>query len=683
MTEDAGVCGKDLSKITTINMFFSSLHHYITDESSWSVLTDLWASFAKSPLPRDSLKSYSMFLGKINVVYENNLEVPLKPTNIKCEAKKVSALVKDYIEEQKELSDKFEQKYSWFRSSWLLADILEHTYPEEIEPGRIIAEFLKLLFPEGVEPLRVTYENSEPKLQVSHGTPFHNLISKIGFSVIETSYSSAIGKECLCFGLHCILNPVEKVDLPINITFDIVVKEIIYAPTEFFLSWTNSWWLYFGDYDDDNNSPDMTVSALNILLESCKLSLPISFEYNGKKSVLTPHILGCLFKKINISGCDLSEHSLEVKLTDLINQYRDLRRNVYCGVSPLGFTTAFDLAYVLESNGYDIKKLDFTSILAGGFLDFGNIYLYPENKEPVHCVDEFNSKQAVYLVLFDKALEEGFFELANALISLYLMARALFCQCRFPVSKELQRAISTGLSLPGFRTLKHTLETIIGWSEKYFPSEPLAKLSVKIFKQFLPKQASLHLINNQGPTESKKNSAIEKEVEASFVEQLGQERWNKLSGESKRQLKSAEVLWRRCYADFGFGVQDWSGLVNNYCKVIEKELTDKLCVFYASEEYKVFYETRNHKAIPRHPTTGLLLKELQYYEKLPIGLQELLNNSSQSIHKDKKLSSQLQKLVDFRNQAAHKEEFDMVKYAEFKKLYFSEKVIHRFIDCLS
>jgi len=587
------------------------------------------------------------------------------------------SLCTNYINNETKFSKMYEDKYSFYQSSWGLADVLRETYPVDLDPGKIIGDYLKLFFAE-VMPQPSTSSLQADKILIVHGSEIHKLLCDIGLTCIDASIPVGKRRECLKVALQSFLNPLDQIQITNEILFEDVLQAVIAAPKGFFESWASEWWLPCEK--DQNFSPKISTATLKTLFQHATLQSDGCRETSGKHPVITINLINDLFFKIYEESSLEYDLELELLFADFHYCYSQIRKKNHYGVSPLNYLVASDLCKMLENEGYDISICDLTTILGTGFLFSGGTYLIPSGNGEV-SPSVYEEKEVTYLVLFEKAHKDGFPELANALISLYLIARAFFCKCRFTPDSRLYTAISTGLSLPGARVLQKTLEILVSWVGEYLTSEPAAILSGRFFKQFLPQQAMLHLLHGKG-NEAIKRPSEDADVEAFLVSQLGLERWVKLCNESKNQLKTAETLWRKGFAEFGFGITDCSGLIANYNKVIEKELVDRLETFYFSTQFQSFFEEKAKKKPDKKPSIGILVRELLDYQNLPSNLRKLMDDSRLTVHHDRDLVKELQKIGTFRNQAAHKDEFNIVMYSKFKKIYFQDRLIHRFIDCL-
>ena len=157
-------------------------------------------------------------------------------------------------------------------------------------------------------------------------------------------------------------------------------------------------------------------------------------------------------------------------------------------------------------------------------------------------------------------------------------------------------------------------------------------LSLQFLKQFLPQQVQLHVITGKSTEYNERSGSSAEDVKNFLRGELSENRWQKLSVESQKHLISAEILWLKSYREFGFGINDCSGLITNLCKVIEKELVDRLTVFYFSEPYRNYVKHAYKTEIKDEPTMGWLVKLLNDFDKLSPDLQQSIEDASVMIH---------------------------------------------------
>lgn len=673
MTEKIGVNEKHQDPIS---LFLTGLELLIDKKESWQQLNELWSDYSSRPSGPDSFQCYSSLIKKCSIRSQRESlasnVVPFVSNKEKECSGIISGFINDFCGLEKELKKRYSEKYSWFRPTWEHGEILWATYPDEINPGIIIGEFLPLLFPENLPS-----ENYSAVHEVEVGSQLHELLVKSGYICIEWSEYPPETKKILKVALDNILFQQTLTDSS-DLTFETLLETVLMAPADFFTAWAREWWLLYED--DKNFAPSISSSSLKILFSRAAIWLAGSSNRSRKKPLLSPTMLWDLFYKIREDGSLEYDAELEILLAEFFSEYSRIRKTKYFGASLMSLAVSSDIACELESSGYNMELFDFTILLSSGDRCYGDINF--EQGEGKNAVVEFTKKEKVYITLFHQAVGEGLPELGNALLSLYLLARSLRCNGRFNFAGSLHSAIASGLCLPGAPILVSTLEALTKWSEEILADDAAAKLSGRFFKQFVPKKATLHLLHGEKDDTRKIGSSEEQQAQLVYRTQLGEERWGKLSTSSKRYLVTAEILWKKSAPEFGFGIGDWSPLIINYCKVLEKELVDRLAPFFSSPEFKENFFKRTNRQPDSKPTVGFLVRELQRYDEFSCELKMIIDATRTTLHSDKKLLSEIQKITDLRNQSAHKDEFNMVKFAQFRQMYFDDKIIHRFIDAM-
>lgn len=609
------------------------------------------------------------------------------------------------MEAGERLRDPFREKYSWFFPSHCIAPLLEESYPEELDPGRIIARHLQLFFPEEYpeeyQMLIHGYPRT-PAFKIAFSSPEWHLLIELAAWMAEKTVGNEQQRACSRECLLDLLDPENRAGRSLSISVIEKLLQMYKAPPELFHAWI---WSYFIASDEDGSlAPKLSTAEFKAALLTLSfgdgtspLALDPAFSrFNGVAAIKT--LLSS--NKRLIEGKYLSweafysllyraaedEVILDVECHQLLQalmcSFTKFRQTYLGGVSPLLQPYMFHNLNGFFSDAIGVDCADLLQLLADG--DFDGTFLNLIN-EKVDCsyteqVEFYNERQSLYLQLVTKANAVGLYELGTALLSIYLLHRMFFFKCRLNLSSDMLKALSKALESPGSRTLKLTLELAVASAEEYFSADPVASSSALVLRQFVPQGAQLKVFPGKIGQDGTATDGA-KQVRDRLQGYLGAERWNKLSENSRNFLISAELQWCNNYREFCFGINDWSGLITTYCKAVEGELVDRLADFYACSEYEAYLMDKKGLKRPAKATAGWLLKELKSYESMPKQLQGRLNSAKIRIAGDTNLVNRLYEIFQkYRNISAHHDAVSSNLYSEFRGKLFEGGLLIRFID---
>lgn len=670
-----------------------------------AILEEEWETQQQSVLFDNGMECLSKLLAKIKIGYD--LIISNKPEMDSEQSEKISQsfreLFQTHAEEEtqrKQISD----KYSWFYPSFIINDSLQSVYPEELDPGQIIAKYLKQLFPDNVEklvPNFTNYTKVQKIYSIKFESPLHSLIITISQAAIYQIYSDNETLKLIVFG-ECreILDPEnnEQRKFPSE---TIVIKLIIFSmlamPAELFYSWYDAMIsrLFCDDTPDESKinflmaalttfsfgKHNLPLAANNINDDSSDFYYDLDFwRYVAAEKYLSYGDMFWLLY-INLEEADNKSDDSRAVVSKLIQSFTKLRRKYFTGMFPANWGNCSQCAgEIVGFIGHE--NSDFLVMLTEANYDT-ILCLFPGHVKPYQqrC-DDLDKAQKYYLTLFDKALEEGLPEFAVSLLSIYIFLRAISEQCHFGNLPDLMPAIDRAIALPGSKTLKHTLAFVVDSVDTYLSDDPIAACSAAYFRPYIPKQADLHVIEGAGKSAFRLESS-ESDVKTFLENELGRDRWHSLSENSRSCLVSAELQWRNNASVFGFAIKDWSDLITTYCKAIEGELVARLDDFFNCGEYEAYLSAKGLKR-PAKATAGWLLKELKSYDAMPPSLQELLSNSRIRLAGNNDLINRLYDIVqNYRNISAHHDAVPMKRFAEFKEKMFQSGLLHKFIDAFA
>lgn len=688
-------------------------------------------------LTTESLSCFSKILPTIWVEWKSSPYTfdPTKPA--KPISEEWQKLKNDVIEEAKK-KEPHEEKYAWFEPSLVIVDLLSKYYPDDIDPGIIIGKYLHVLsknqlnnsqqhkFATNTDPddIQIAYENEciniidtfDLGIELSLDSPLHIAIHQVGKWAIGTENKK---NEILLTALECILFPDRYDTLPFHNNIkpeEILFTLLIYAPNDFLNAWISQYWL--NPFEDYYRSPSLTQESLTttlLLLSFGKnndlpaliedTSFPDLYENKDISEQLQQGLLPTMVralpayekrrfidknfsysifvalctKWVNQSFEDVNEE-LNHLIPKILTNYTNDRRTYYNGLSILETFEENQIRMFLWATIIEYQNIDLTILLSQGQLDFGELFLFHEKNDNLFKRHNLlYEKQGNYLILFNKAIDEGLPEFGVALLSLFLFTLCLLTQGQLTNLSSLIPSIQTALQLPNARILEHTLKLIVEFIESLPEKKPAAQLVSYTLQSYLPSKAQKLKIIHSNKQNTPDQLAL---VEQRLQSEIGKQRWQKLSKESQGFLISSGAMWASNAIYFGAGIEDWSGYISGYCKTLEKEIVDRLENVFFSNIYLEYLNKFNARR-PQKPSIGYLLNLLKKYESLPKELQDLIQKSKNTFYNKPSLINKLYNVFQtYRNVASHKDRFDMVHYAEFKKIYFTDGLLRDFIDNL-
>ena len=689
-------------------------------------------------LTTESLSCFSKILPAIWVNWESSPYRRVDPT-IPAEpiSEEWQILLKGVGEEASK-RNLHKDKYSWFEPSLCIVDLLSKYYPDDIDPGIIIGRYLHVLCKDpfdnsqqhksvaNTDPddIQIAYENE--CININHtfdlGTelildsPLHIAIHQVGKWAIGTENKKS---EILLTALECILFPDRYATLPFHNSIkpeEILFTLLVYAPNDFLNAWISQYWL--NPFEDYTRSPNLTQESLTTtllllsfgknndlpaLIEDTSFSdlyknkdileqqqqglLPTMVralpDYEKRRLIdknFSYSVFAALCTKWGGQNFEYINEELNQLIPEILANYTNDRRTYYNGLSILDTFDENQIRMFLRATNIEYRNIDLTILLSQGLLDFGELYLLSESEDsPIEGYNRLYEKQNNYLILFNKAIDEGLPEFGVALLSLFLFTLCLRTKGLLTNLSSLIPSIQAALQLPNARILEHTLNLIVEFIEGLPEKKPAAQLVSYTLQSYLPKKAQKLKIIHSNKQNSPDQLAL---VEQRIQSVIGKQRWQKLSEESQGFLISSGVMWESNAMYFGAGLEDWSGHISGYCKTLEKEIVDRLESVFFSEFYLAYLNNLNIKR-PKKPTVGFLLDLLKKYESLPGELQDLIQRSKNTLYNNPSLIGRLYNIFQtYRNVASHKDPFGMVQYSKFKQIYFSDGLLSDFIDNL-
>lgn len=248
------------------------------------------------------------------------------------------------------------------------------------------------------------------------------------------------------------------------------------------------------------------------------------------------------------------------------------------------------------------------------------------------------------------AEREGYPEFGNALLSFYLMRKAI-CDARdhayldvdwLAFSAHLQRA----LVKPGHRWVRQALEFM-----KSVCREKDWRVSLLRLRNIAPDSAQ---VLSFPAAQQLQREPRRDECERRIVEEVGEELWLRWSEGSRRGFLDAEQRFDMHAPHFGRGVSQFGAEIIAYAMPFERELNLRLRKVYLSMPMKEFWIANLGGREPNsNPTFGSYLTMLTVTRQMPASLIAAIEASGVNLHRDESVLGRLKELQVMRNKGAH------------------------------
>lgn len=648
-------------------------------------------------------EQFSKILGKLYIYYPKKSNVhELIPNNTKEQLNIATKLLSEsadvYDKYNRKLSFMFENKYSWFKPTWRFGELLSTAYSENDDPGKIIGDYIKLIFPDSV-PGDILADNNvnyvKPVNKIEYKSEVYNLIKSIGTWIIDNLTIDANLAKHIQAAFINILDMEDNVIKKYNLDICDMLIAVLNTPNEFFYAWLNEWYLY--DYETTEPDIDQFRTILlhypigeygsPLILTNAELNKEYSIhrmypkQLNGK--YMSYGLLNKLFYKLHYDG-SLYSHTEEAELLiDAVFKCYTMHRHKLHG--NVCIYKPDDISFISECfHEYELDHmiLDLTMFLANGerYDNDYNLTAYLDDNSSYAVKSKFfDQKLSYYVAMIKKSNDECLYELGAALLSFYLFARGIVCRCRFGDISRISELIDFAINRPGKRTVIKTLINITSWGNELYKADPIVQLALKIFSNYIPHKAELHLL------EANKRTNIDKKIATEWlVSEIGKSRISKLSTKSVDWLIDYKITWDNCYHEFGFGIKDWGSLVLYHTKVIEHELILYYDNIFNSDDYDAWFKTKKvGKQKQTNLTAGWILEDLANCKHFSPQLLDMLAGAKMQLHQDKELTKELKKLfTEYRNKAAHIGCTKMSDYSLFVEKIYGAKLLCKFVDSI-
>jgi len=684
----------DFEKTREFNDLIKTIEYFMAEKITESgILESVWSKHNTLIPKANYLAEWSLLLQKISVIYyDEPSQAPVVDIPVSAALESAKAATLHIIDGWMENSRKAELRkpvYSWFNPSVRIADLLEAIYPEDINPGHIIGKFLNCYYPQNCIIEGEDFYSDYPMQEVynvTKGSGIHKLIIEISMWVLNCYRSDPNLTDCLKSCVRDILDPQNSDKVTNPYAFQTLYDCAVTTPKEFFYLWIKT--VYLDYYLYTENIKEMTNDEFEVIITNAPIG-KYSYSYSEKSKLVKQSdikykpndkylsynsIMGLIENHLDYSNNRLDEDG-KVLLRQFNNTIAKVRNDYLGGISPFEVQSSYNACFCMLDN-IDFKDVDLLLILPVAILTYSKIELEYSGVGDTYFdkMSFYNNLQDIYITLFNKAVKEGHTELGISLLSLYILRRSFVTKARFGDMPALVSVIEEAMKLNGAKILRHTLNLICDIIKLHYSDDKVSASTLMHFERFIVTEPKLHVL--QGGKE-------DKDVQAKLEKELGMVRWNKLTPESRKTLVSAEYLWRNSAMEFGFGIQDLSGIISPFCKVFEIELVQKLKPFYMAEEYKEYQVAKGQKKDGK-PTGGSLLYEVKSYHNLPEHLQKLLSDCPIKLVGNKELVLGLIDIVtNYRNKSTHTEIMEMKRFFEFREKIFEKKLLHSFIDAFN
>lgn len=612
---------------------------------------------------REQLKSdnpeieFALFLERVEVIdrahtpvakiHEDEMRNP-KARELSEQFAKVLEMADAHEAEQRSKAQGELSKYWAFKPAWQFHAILPQLFPEG-DPAVLIASNLRAIFPSLHPSMGDEYVAVTNNIRVTHGGHSHQLMIEIA-QWISLRTSTVVGK------LFKYVLEDESATIWNSAAADFLKAATSHSHALFKLV-MDSWEL-------NPAGPRLTKGEELIFL----LDLPLSREPDiAGPPHLTPH-------NLHILSCD---HAIDVlygqgqedcqvvakrSWSSFLKRYTEFRHRELDGRSPADIETADSLRVGQESNSFlgEIET-DFTIQLAECWNDYGALLPDWDNE----LVDP-ESRAEKYLSLVHQARQEGYFELANALLAFFLFSQSLVHRGKLGSDAGIYTAIKEGMALPGSSMLLRSVDVSAQIAEEN--KNPLVVMKLRQFvsvSTFPAIDDETRLLGEIIVHPSAAN------VERWLINRLTEKRWNVLAGLSRDALKNA-------LSDFVMFLgkrKNWGSVAVEYCKPFEHEIRQR---------YEKSYRTWNvEEKDAKHSDAVAIIKMLIKYKSLPSSSQAMIAAIGATLHNERKLLERIEHLmVNYRNLGAHPNEFPEEVLRKLHRKLFDEETLSKFIDCI-
>jgi hypothetical protein len=280
----------------------------------------------------------------------------------------------------------------------------------------------------------------------------------------------------------------------------------------------------------------------------------------------------------------------------------------------------------------------------------------------------------VFMRAYRAAEVEGFLDLSGALLAFLIFTQAIAFEGRVGDLRELSPAIRKSLGGPAGAMVRRACEIAYeaaqlneqcGIERLFFGSISAGNVGrspLQILPLSFPRKRS--------------------EANSWFEAQIGEEAWAQLDDRTQELFVDAELKWASCHREAGADIVNWNGLGLEFVTPIEFELETRLKEFYQSRDFQDYLASKGQR-VPKQPTLGNLIFYIFRYRDYPEPLKRLIVDCAGALPYNKNVKRHLEKLVEYRNDAAHARAFDAKRFVTFRQFLFQDGFLRQFITSLT
>lgn len=669
---------KKFEKSKSLGDFLGILNIVAQTSIKCDFVFDCWEDYVGEIIDKNPLPIFLDWIGCLRFIKENTQTNPqsdlnetdfnandesIHNSNISSSAKSiVEAVAQDGISFD-EIGNRFHDSdftSGIFMAAWPFEDLLkEHAGIDEA--ARLISSYMNALYSdEGIkEGLIIVQQKGLVEFVKNKLLPWIFQGNKDDFETYTFIIGILIGE----------INPLDPDTFPTGFSF-LKIAQVIPSLTPKFFS-------LFVEVLTDEIGIDLPYSKLpKNESNAIQKLLDTMLGYDG--------ITAESFNSISCIYC-WSNFEIEIPIMqNAIDRFIAMRRNDPYGPSPISWDIAWsireNISRICSTSNITLERHDLAYLIAptwpseygwlGGF-SYDNVWSGEEAGFPKTGIMRKN----IYLTVFDCALNEGWYEFANACLAFFLFSQPLYCQNQLFIYDDwpnFSEKLHKASKLPGFDKVREAARFAI---DCIISNEKYNKIDALNLEGWANKTTNTKNLSKENPVE------FYNKIQDELIESLGESVWNNTNLITRRQLQDAEKQWSAMHSHLGRGVHDFGSLAISYIKPIEVELRNRLLPILQTKEYDNY--RRSQGRLPeKNPTLGTLLHLLNDFKKLPTSFQEKIKQSGIGIYSDRVLLKQLFELLNLRNKAAHSDSFIATDIVELRGLLYDKQTLKRFFELI-